>query len=161
MRAAIITVSTSKAADPERDESGPILAELARAAGAEIVAREIVADDRQAIEAQLIRSADELDCDLALTTGGTGFAPSDVTPEATLAVVDRLAPGLPEAMRATTVNATKHAVLSRAAAGFRGKTLIVNFPGSPSGVRECFAAISDALPHAVALLRGEHTSHDD
>lgn len=159
IRAAVLTVSTSKAAGEGEDESGAVLAELAREVGAEVVGRDLVPDDRARIEERLRRWADEDDLELVLTTGGTGFAPSDVTPEATRAVIEREAPGLAEAMRAASREHTRHWMLSRAVAGIRGGTLIVNLPGSPRGVAEAGAAIAAALPHAVALLRDRPTAH--
>ena len=158
IRAAVLTVSTSKAAGEGEDESGAALAGLAREIGAELAARELVPDDRAQIEARLRRWADE-DVELVLTTGGTGFAPSDLTPEATRAVIEREAPGLAEAMRAASREHSSHWMLSRGVAGIRGATLIVNFPGSPRAVAETGAAIASALPHAVALLRDRPTSH--
>ena len=158
IRAAVLTVSTSKAAGEGEDESGAVLAGLAREIGAELAARELVPDDRAQIEARLRRWADE-DVELVLTTGGTGFAPSDLTPEATRAVIEREAPGLAEAMRAASREHSSHWMLSRGVAGIRGTTLIVNFPGSPRAVAETGAAIASALPHAVALLRDRPTSH--
>lgn len=158
IRAAVLTVSTSKAAGEGEDESGAVLAGLAREIGAELAARELVPDDRAQIEARLRRWADE-DVELVLTTGGTGFAPSDLTPEATRAVIEREAPGLAEAMRAASREHSSHWMLSRGVAGIRGATLIVNFPGSPRAVAETGAAIASALPHAVALLRDRPTSH--
>ncbi|HET9163322.1 MAG TPA: MogA/MoaB family molybdenum cofactor biosynthesis protein [Solirubrobacterales bacterium] len=159
MRAAIITVSTSKATGEGKDESGPRLAELARGLGAEIVGHDLVPDDRARIEARLRHWADEEGCELVLTTGGTGFTPSDVTPEATRAVLEREAPGLGEAMRAASREHTPHWMLSRAVAGIRGATLIVNLPGSPGGVEQAGEAIVAALPHALALLRERPTPH--
>lgn len=159
IHAAVLTVSTSKAAGEGEDESGAVLAELAREVGAEVVGRDLVPDDRARIEERLRRWADEDDLELVLTTGGTGFAPSDVTPEATRAVIEREAPGLAEAMRAASREHTRHWMLSRAVAGIRGGTLIVNLPGSPRGVAEAGAAIAAALPHAVALLRDRPTAH--
>lgn len=158
IRAAVLTVSTSKAAGEGEDESGAVLAGLAREIGAELAARDLVPDDRAQIEARLRRWADE-DVELVLTTGGTGFAPSDLTPEATRAVIEREAPGLAEAMRAASREHSSHWMLSRGVAGIRGATLIVNFPGSPRAVAETGAAIASALPHAVALLRDRPTSH--
>lgn len=159
MRTAIVTISTSKAAGQGEDRSGPRLAELARAAGAEVVETVLVADDRERIEELLTRLADSSEVDLVLTTGGTGVAPSDVTPEATAAVVERPVPGLAEAMRASSLVHNPHAMLSRGVAGIRGGTLIVNLPGSPKGASECFEAVAASLPHAVALLRGEDAQH--
>jgi molybdopterin adenylyltransferase len=160
LRVAIITISTSKAAGQGADESGPELAELARELGAELVSREVLPDDRQLIEASLRRLADELHCDLVLTSGGTGFAPTDVTPEATRAVIEREGPGIAEAMRAASREHSPHWMLSRAVAGIRGRTLIINFPGSPKSVRETARAIVPALPHALALLAGRPSDHD-
>jgi molybdenum cofactor synthesis domain-containing protein len=159
MRAAIVTISTSKARGEGTDESGPALAEFARSLGAEIEGEDLLPDDREQIEARLRHWSDDRGCDLVLTSGGTGFAPSDVTPEATRAVVERDAPGIAEAMRAASRDHTPHWMLSRAAAGIRGRTLIVNFPGSPKSVRQIADAIAPALPHALALLRGEETRH--
>src|SRR5690348_16542560 len=128
-RAAVITVSSSRATGGgPPDESGERLAAFALGLGAELAGRELLADDRAAVEERLRHWADAEGCDLVLTTGGTGFAPSDVTPEATRAVVDREAPGIAEAMRAASREHTPHWMLSRAVAGIRGSTLIVNFP---------------------------------
>jgi molybdopterin adenylyltransferase len=159
LRAAIITVSTSKAAGDGVDESGPELADFARELGAEVTRREIVPDERARIEELLRHLADEEGCDLILTSGGTGFAPTDVTPEATRAVIEREAPGIAEAMRAASREHTQYWMLSRAVAGIRGRTLIVNFPGSPKSVRETARAIAPALPHALTLLAGQPSDH--
>ena len=156
MRAAVITVSTSRAAGEGEDESGPALAELARSLGLEIAGADVVTDDAEAISARLRHWADEEGCALVLTTGGTGFAPTDVTPEATRAVIEREAPGLGEAMRATSRAHTPNWMLTRAIGGIRGRTLIVNFPGHPNAIRETGGALAQALPHALALLGGEH-----
>ena len=158
MRAAVITVSTSRAAGQGEDEGGAALAEFAQGLGAEVAGREAIPDDRDLIEERLRHWADQ-GCELVLTTGGTGFSPTDVTPEATQAVIEREAPGLPEAMRAASREHTKHWMLSRAAAGIRGSTLIVNFPGSPRSIAEAGEAIAGALPHALALLAGRDTRH--
>jgi molybdenum cofactor synthesis domain-containing protein len=160
LRAAILTISTSKAGGGGEDESGARLRGLASRVGAEVVAAEVIPDDRKLIERRLRFLADEERCDLVLTTGGTGFAPSDVTPEATLAVVERVAPGIPEAMRSASREHTRHWMLSRGTAGIRGSTLIVNFPGSPASIEQAGAAIVDALPHALELIagRGAHGS---
>ena len=156
VRAGVLTISTSKAGGEGEDESGPRLAAFAEGIGAEVVSREVIADDRAAIEDKLCFLADQERCDLVLTTGGTGFAPSDVTPEATLAVIEREAPGLGEAMRAASRDHTRHWMLSRAVAGIRGGTLIVNFPGSPASIDQAGEAIAGALPHALALIAGHH-----
>jgi len=157
----ILTVSTKGAAGEREDTSGEAIRALVTAPplGATVAARQIVADDRASIETVLRHWADDLALDLVLTTGGTGLSPTDVTPEATLAVVERVVPGLPEAMRAESLRQTPMAMLTRAAAGIRGTTLIVNLPGSPKGVRECLAVILPALPHAVAILTGQFTEH--
>ncbi|HEX4753348.1 MAG TPA: MogA/MoaB family molybdenum cofactor biosynthesis protein [Solirubrobacterales bacterium] len=159
MRAALLTVSTSKARGDGTDESGARLAEFATGLGLEIVAREIVADDQQLIAARLRHFCDDIDVALALTSGGTGLSPDDVTPEATREVIEREAPGIAEAMRAASRLHSPHWMLSRGIAGTRGNTLIVNFPGSPRSIGQCGEAIAPALPHALALLAGEHPSH--
>jgi molybdenum cofactor synthesis domain-containing protein len=159
VRAAVITVSTSKAAGEGEDESGPALAELARELGAEVAGTEVIADDRTRIEDRLRHWCDVEGCELVLTTGGTGFAPNDVTPEATRAVIEREAPGIGEAMRAASREHTPNWMLSRAVAGTRGASLIVNFPGSPRSIRQTADALAPALPHALALLRGERPAH--
>ncbi|MGH2978288.1 MAG: MogA/MoaB family molybdenum cofactor biosynthesis protein [Solirubrobacterales bacterium] len=160
MRAAIITISTSLSEGRGEDESGPALAEWARDIGAEVAATEIVPDERPKIEWALRHYADSGGCDLVLTTGGTGFAASDVTPEATRAVIDREAPGIAEAMRDASRAYTPNWMLSRAVAGIRRSALIVNFPGSPRSIRQVGDEIGAAIPHAVALLVGQPTGHD-
>lgn len=153
MRIAILTVSDRSARGERKDASGPALQQAALDQGWQVVRRDIVADDQQLLEDVLAEWADDGQIDVLLTTGGTGFSPRDVTPEATLEVVDRFVPGLCEAMRAESLKQTPHAMLSRAAAGIRGQTLIVNLPGSPKAALENLAVIAPVLPHAVQLLR--------
>ncbi len=159
MRAALLTVSTSKARGEGEDESGAALAEFARGLGLEVAAQEIVPDDQWRIVARLRHFCDALDVDLVLTSGGTGLSPDDVTPEATRAVLDREAPGIAEAMRAASRPHTSNWMLSRGVAGTRGRTLLVNFPGSPRSIAQCGEALAAALPHALALLAGERPAH--
>jgi len=159
LRAAILTVSTSRAAGEGGDEGGDALADFAASIGAEIVGREVIPDDQHWISERLVHWADRGDCNLVLTTGGTGFSPNDLTPEATRAVVQREAPGIPEAMRAASRPHTRHWMLSRGVAGIRGTTLIVNFPGSPKSIREAGDAIAGALPHGLELLAGKRSAH--
>jgi molybdenum cofactor synthesis domain-containing protein len=159
MRAAIITVSTSKSAGEGQDESGARLAELAEQIGAGLAGREVIPDDRGIIEERLRHWADAEGCELVLTSGGTGLAASDVTPEATRAVIEREAPGIAEAMRAASRPHTRHWMLSRAVAGVRGSSLIVNFPGAPASIAQTGEAIGPSLVHAVNLIAGRRTAH--
>ena len=154
MNAAIITVSTSVAEGTREDLSGPALAQAAAAAGANVLAREVVPDDRRQIEAALRRhSAPEADTSLIFTTGGTGLTPDDLTPEATLGVIDREAPGFAEAMRAESLRYTPMGIMTRGVSGIAGRTLIVNFPGTPKAIGELFGVIAPTLEHVVATLR--------
>lgn len=155
MRAAVVTVSDKGYAGQREDASGPVLRDLLLELGAEVGRPHIVPDEQPQIEDLLRRLADEDGVDLVLTTGGTGLAPRDRTPEATRAVVDRLAPGFAEAMRSASLAITPRAMLSRATAGVRRCTLIINMPGSPKACRENFAVIASSLAHAVETLRGE------
>ena len=150
--AALITVSNSKSQAPELDESGPQLVTLAAQLGAEVLGREAIPDDQAQIEARLLHWCAAEGCSLILTSGGTGVAPSDVTPEATAAVIEREIGGLAEAMRAASRPHTAHWMLSRGLAGVRGSTLIVNLPGSPRSIAQIAPALLAALPHAVALI---------
>ncbi len=154
MRAAILTVSTSLASGEGRNLSGPALADAAAAAGAQVVARSVVADDFSAIERWLDEQVAE-GTDLVLTTGGTGPRPDDLTPQATRAVIERELPGLAEAMRAESLKFTPMAMLSRAVAGVAGRSLIINFPGSPKVIEQLFGVVAPVLEHAVATLHRE------
>ena len=154
---AILTVSDKGSVGQRTDTSGPALKEMLAPLGAEVAAYEIVPDERRLIADKLKHYADTLGCDLVLTTGGTGFSPRDVTPEATLDVLDRLAPGISEAIRAKSMQITPKAMLSRAVAGIRKKTLIINLPGSEKGARESLEAIIPALTHGIEILRGDGT----
>ena len=158
-RAALISVSTSRSAGSAPDHSREPLERLAARLGLEVRAFELVPDDREQIERVLCRYSDEEPCELILTSGGTGVAPSDVTPEATLAVIDRHVPGIPEAMREASRPHTSNWMLSRAQAGIRGGTLIVNFPGSPASIEQTGEAIAPALDHALALISGRPSGH--
>ncbi|MBV9310000.1 MAG: MogA/MoaB family molybdenum cofactor biosynthesis protein [Solirubrobacterales bacterium] len=152
MNTAILTVSTRVAAGESEDVSGPALAELASAAGAQVVSQETVSDDRSAIEDALRRHS-QAGVSLIFTTGGTGLTPDDVTPEATRAVIDRDAPGFVEAMRAESLKYTPMGILTRGVSGVAGRTLIINFPGNPKAVRELFGVVAPTLGHAVATLQ--------
>ncbi len=151
----ILTISDKCSRGEREDESGKAIKELLAALNARVVKYDIVPDERELISERLVEWADKEGIDLILTTGGTGLSPRDVTPEATLAVLDRMAPGFTEAMRAESLKKTPMSMLSRAVAGIRGGSLIINLPGSPRGVRECLEAVLPALPHAIEVLRGE------
>lgn len=153
-KAAVLTVSDRSFRGERPDTGGPLVAELLRTAGYEIVRTEIVPDEQPEIEATLKAIADSGTVQLLVTTGGTGFAPRDVTPEATLAVCDRLTPGIPEAMRYASMQVTNRAMLSRAQAGIRKGTLILNLPGSPKAAKENLEAVLPALAHGLEMLSG-------
>ncbi len=155
MRVAVITSSDSGYAGKREDVSGPVIEELVQAAGYEVVSKTILPDDYEALKNALAGICDNKEADLILTTGGTGFSPRDVMPEATAAVAERMVPGIPEAMRAYSMQFTKRAMLSRAASCIRKQTLIVNLPGSPKAVRECLEYILPELNHGLEILLGK------
>jgi molybdenum cofactor synthesis domain-containing protein len=158
MRIGILTISDAGSRGERVDASGAAIREVVEGLGADVARYAVVPDERDGIASTLREWCDAGNVDVVLTTGGTGLAARDVTPEATLDIAERLAPGIAEAMRAAGMRATPMAMLSRAVAVVRGSTLIVNLPGSEKGVRESLAAIIDLLPHAVQLLRGD-TEH--
>lgn len=153
LRFGILTVSDRSSRGERPDASGPALEDVVRTRGWAVVRHEILPDDLMTLRDALASWADSGEMDVILTTGGTGFSPRDVTPEATGAVIERSAPGLSEAMRSASLQVTPHAMLSRAASGIRGNTLIVNLPGSPKGAVENLKVILPVLPHAVQLLQ--------
>ena len=158
IRLAVLTVSDRSSRGERPDASGPAITALIEEQGWQVIATGIVPDDQPVIEQTLRDWCSRDDVDVILTTGGTGFAPRDRTPEATLAVIERAAPGIAEAMRMESLKVTPHAMLSRAAAGIAGKTLIVNLPGSPKGALENLRTVLPVLPHAVELLRDDPAS---
>ena len=153
--AAVITISDKGARGERRDTSGPAVKAMLEEAGFEVVYTNIIPDEKNQIEAELIRCADERKIALVMTTGGTGFSQRDVTPEATLAVIERETRGIPEAMRWASLQITPRGCLSRSAAGIRGKTLIVNLPGSEKAARENLAAVIDPIGHGMEMLFSE------
>lgn len=158
-RAAIISISTSRAGGAGPDESGVRLSAFAQRVGCEIAGHDLIADERAGIEERLRHWSDVERCELILTTGGTGVSPTDLTPEATHAVIERETPGIPHAMREAARAHTPNWMLSRATAGTRGASLIINFPGSPASIDQNGAAIADAIEHALALIAGRPSAH--
>lgn len=154
-QAAVITLSDKAAAGERKDESGPAIAKRLREASYEVVEEIVIHDDERVLKQQLIRLCDQRQLDLILTTGGTGCSARDITPEATLAIADKNVPGIAEAMRAESLKITRHAMISRAASVIRGKTLIINLPGSPRACIENMDVFMDTIPHAIGLLRNE------
>lgn len=154
-RVAVITSSDKGYRGEREDLSGPAVKEIVEAAGYQVVSMDILPDDREMLSARMAEIADLGLAELILTTGGTGFSQRDVTPEATEDVIERRVPGIPEAMRAFSLTITKRAMLSRATAGIRKKTLIINLPGSPKAVRESLEVVMDSLGHGIEILTGE------
>jgi len=154
-----MTMSDLGARGEREDTSGDRIVEFLPTIGAELVERLLIPDEREQVRANLTRFADDLAVDLVLTTGGTGIAPRDVTPDATASVIDYQVPGIAEAMRAMSVQKTPYGMLSRQVVGVRGGTLIINLPGSPKAVSECLEVIQPVLPHAVDLIRGGRVDH--
>lgn len=155
----ILTISDKGWRGQRYDESGQTIRERLSSQDSCVAKYEVVPDEKDVIASRLTEWADEGSIDVILTTGGTGLGPRDVTPEVTLAVVDRVVPGLTEAMRAETFSKTPFALLSRAVAGIRGRCLIINLPGSPKAVRECLEVVLPVIPHAVEIIKGEVTEH--
>ena len=156
----ILTISDKGAQGQRYDESGQVIRDSLSQLDSHVVKYEIIPDEETVIARKLAEWADEGNVDVALTTGGTGLSYRDVTPEATLSVVDKIVPGFAEAMRVKTFDKTPMVMLSRATAGVRGKCLIVNLPGSPKAVQECLEVIMPALPHAIEIITGEVTEHE-
>ncbi|MFC2008896.1 molybdopterin adenylyltransferase [Chloroflexota bacterium] len=154
MRVGVLTISDRSSRGERADTSGEVIAEVMARHDADVTVYALVPDEQALISRRLLEWADSGAIDLIVTTGGTGLGPRDVTPEATLAIVDRVVPGLAEAMRADSLKKTPHAMLSRAVCGARGTCLVINLPGSPEAVRECLDTIMPALPHAVDTMQG-------
>lgn len=154
-RAAVLTASDSGYRGEREDISGQVICEILEREGYQVVYRNLLPDERELLAGEMARIADEDLADLILTTGGTGFSPRDFTPEATQDICQRMVPGIPEAMRACSMQVTKRGMLSRQAAGIRNRTLIVNLPGSPKAVRECLEYVIGALEHGIDILRGD------
>ncbi len=157
IKAVVITVSDRGARGQREDASGPAIARMLEAEGMEIVGRRIIPDEKEIIRQMLLEWCNGGDADLILTTGGTGVSPRDVTPDATREVIDREIPGMAEAMRHQSAAVTPHAMISRALAGIRGRTLIINLPGSPKGATENLSVLIPALTHAIEKIKGDET----
>lgn len=159
IRASVVTISDKASAGEREDASGPLLADLLRKIGIQVVMQIVVPDEREEIQRALTDLADREQVDLVVTTGGTGLTPRDVTPEATRDLIERDVPGLAEVLRFDGYRSTPLAVLSRGVSGIRGRTLIINLPGSPKAVREGMETLTPILPHAIKMLRGVNTEH--
>jgi len=158
IRAGVLTLSDKGAAGEREDLSGRIACEILEdSGGVEVVCYEVIPDERDMIVSKLIDWCDNKSLDLVVTTGGTGLSPRDVTPEATMDVIDKRVPGMEEAMRMESLSKTPHAMISRAVVGVRGKSLIINLPGSPGGVKDCLGVVMVAIPHALEKIAGDTT----
>ncbi len=157
MKAGVLTISDKGSRNERKDESGPVVSELLLSIGAKVENYEIIPDEKDVIELKLIEYSDKMSLDIIVTTGGTGVSPRDLTPDATLAVLDREIPGFAEAMRMESFKKTPHALISRAVAGVRGNTLIINLPGSPKGAKENLEILLKSIPHTVSKLQGDPT----
>jgi molybdopterin adenylyltransferase len=157
VKAAVITLSDRSSRSEREDKSGPVIVDFIARLGGSVVSYEVIPDETELLKTRLVELSDRGTVNLILTTGGTGLTPRDITPEATLAVADRIVPGFAEAMRQKSLESTPHAMLSRAVSVMRKKTLIINLPGSPKAVAECLAVIGPALSHAVAKAGGDES----
>jgi molybdenum cofactor synthesis domain-containing protein len=155
LKAAILTMSDKGSRGEREDKSGQVIKEMIIGLPAEVVSYEVIPDEREIIKEKLIHLSDIIKADIIITTGGTGLSPRDVTPDATLEVIEKEVPGMAEAMRAESLKKTTNAMISRAVVGVRGETLIINLPGSPKAVRENLSVILPAIPHAIEKLKGD------
>jgi len=155
MKAGVLTISDKGSRNERIDESGPVVSELLAGIGFAVEKYEVIPDEKDIIEQKLISYSDNIKLDIIVTTGGTGVSPRDLTPDATLAVIEREIPGFAEAMRMESFKKTPHALISRAVAGVRGNTLIINLPGSPKGAKENLEIILKAIPHTISKLQGD------
>ena len=160
IKTAVVTISDKGSQGKRKDKSGPVIIEMLKEFEAEKSYYNIIPDELEEIKEELIKLSNKESIDLILTTGGTGFATRDVTPEATQAIMEKDAPGIADLMRMETINITKKAALSRAVSVIRNDTLIINLPGSPKAVRECLQAVKDIIPHGIEILKGEVTEHN-
>src|SRR6056297_364147 len=160
IKTAVVTISDKGSQGKRKDKSGPVIIEMLKEFEAEKSYYNIIPDELEELKEELIKLSNKESIDLILTTGGTGFAPRDVTPEATQAIMEKDAPGIADLMRMDTISITKKAALSRAVSVIRNDTLIINLPGSPKAVRECLQAVKDIIPHGIEILKGEVTEHN-
>lgn len=155
IKVGVLTLSDSRSTEPKKDKSGPLIEEIVKEIGGDVKYYKVIPDRKELIKENIIKMSDELKLNLIITTGGTGLAPRDNTPEATLEVIERMTPGISEAIRSESMKITKKAMLSRGVSGVRNNSLIVNLPGSPKAVKESLNIILSVLPHAVDLLKGD------